>query len=734
MFLVKRFWPSLILVALVLFFLSKLLFPPSFFSTPGDIAYFHLPLKTILSDSLKDGHLPLWTNLIGGGFPIFAESQIGALFLPNFILFSIFPLWLAFALSYILIFLVASISTYLFTRKIGIAKIPSLYGATAFSFSMFFISRIQHLHFIQVVSLMPLCFLFLESFLQTKKSRFLLWFSLILSQQLLAGFPQAVLYSSFAYLFYFSFRLATISKKEKIPHRTARKSVFFLGFFILVGFGLSSVQLIPTYELLKNSSRSGGLNPEFLFFLSGNPKTLITLAFPYFFGNPAIGTFNPTTDLGFYWENTAYSGITTLIFALLSVPLLLFLKRKKVKPYVIFFILLFACSLLFTMGKYGPFGFFFYLPPLSYFRIPSRFLFLTSFSMSILAALFLQHISEANNKKFKFGTIIVLILLIFDLFYYGLSYNPITNKNIFFFTPETVKKLKTDTTNFRISTLRYLNSPRISTQDLFWEREDSKYLQSFEALDPNVNARFNIESLDSYNSIETRRTSILQQLLASATTIDQDNLVHLSKMGEEILNVSNVKYIATTFKLGEKQFEKIYEAPFKDGQEIYLFRNTSVLPRAFVVYQYKTFNTIQEGQKLLEDGQLSLRNEVLLEKEIDFKSQLIQPSAVEIKKYKDQEITLLTNLKEPGILVLGNSYYPGWRAFMDGKELEIMPANINQQAVLVDKGKHEIIFEYDPTSFKIGIAISLLSIDLLLIVYLLSKKSKRFQKFSSINA
>jgi len=44
----------------------------------SDVWNFNYPLKNLLSESLKQGKIPFWTDMIGNGFPIAAEGQIGA--------------------------------------------------------------------------------------------------------------------------------------------------------------------------------------------------------------------------------------------------------------------------------------------------------------------------------------------------------------------------------------------------------------------------------------------------------------------------------------------------------------------------------------------------------------------------------------------------------------------------------------------------------------------------------
>jgi len=53
----------------------------------SEIWSLNYPLKSLLSDSLKKSKLPFWNKQVGTGYPVFAEGQIGALFLPNLVLY-----------------------------------------------------------------------------------------------------------------------------------------------------------------------------------------------------------------------------------------------------------------------------------------------------------------------------------------------------------------------------------------------------------------------------------------------------------------------------------------------------------------------------------------------------------------------------------------------------------------------------------------------------------------------
>ncbi|MCP5041655.1 MAG: YfhO family protein, partial [bacterium] len=59
-----------------------------------------------------------------------------------------------------------------------------------------------------------------------------------------------------------------------------------------------------------------------------------------------------------------------------------------------------------------------------------------------------------------------------------------------------------------------------------------------------------------------------------------------------------------------------------------------------------------------------------------------------------------------GYLVLNDAFYPGWKAYVDGHEVEILRANSIFRAVAVAADANEVRFEYAPESFKVGLAVS----------------------------
>jgi uncharacterized membrane protein YfhO len=85
-------------------------------------------------------------------------------------------------------------------------------------------------------------------------------------------------------------------------------------------------------------------------------------------------------------------------------------------------------------------------------------------------------------------------------------------------------------------------------------------------------------------------------------------------------------------------------------------------------------------------------------------------------RFQPNEVVIETEARAPGFLVLTDSFYPGWKAFVDEGEQPIHRANYLFRAVRVPAGRHTVHFRYEPTSFRAGAAISLTALAGLLLI------------------
>lgn len=67
-----------------------------------------------------------------------------------------------------------------------------------------------------------------------------------------------------------------------------------------------------------------------------------------------------------------------------------------------------------------------------------------------------------------------------------------------------------------------------------------------------------------------------------------------------------------------------------------------------------------------------------------------------------QTITLEANLVRPGFAVVSDSFYPGWRATVNGLATPVHPANVQFRAVALPAGHHRVVLKYQSTWLELG--------------------------------
>ena len=198
-----------------------------------------------------------------------------------------------------------------------------------------------------------------------------------------------------------------------------------------------------------------------------------------------------------------------------------------------------------------------------------------------------------------------------------------------------------------------------------------------------------------------------------------------------LLGLMNVKYIISKHDLPSPNFKQIHSAypPLirknqdeEKPETVNIYENKNVFPRAFLVPRCKVLTKDEEYSTAFKSKQFDPNSVVLLDKNpksFDCEKQKIIDSkgTVEIEAYNSNSVYLMVVSNSRQFLFMSDSFYPGWKAYVDGEEKEIFRANYQFRAVLIEPGEHTLRFEYDPFSFKLGLAITLLTILVSLIYF-----------------
>jgi hypothetical protein len=141
-----------------------------------------------------------------------------------------------------------------------------------------------------------------------------------------------------------------------------------------------------------------------------------------------------------------------------------------------------------------------------------------------------------------------------------------------------------------------------------------------------------------------------------------------------------------------------------------------VLPRAYFVSRAFRAQTTAEVLNRLTSPDFDPHREVIImdsENTLDIKNgsqQIAEIQPVDVKEQGFNRVSLSVDAPTAGFVVLTDTFYPGWQATIDGQSTDIWSANLAFRAVAVEGGKHEIVFDYRPRSFTVGLWISIMTL------------------------
>ncbi len=170
---------------------------------------------------------------------------------------------------------------------------------------------------------------------------------------------------------------------------------------------------------------------------------------------------------------------------------------------------------------------------------------------------------------------------------------------------------------------------------------------------------------------------------------------------------------ALVLSIGEVRhpdLRKIASFDTMSDYRLYVYRLARSLPRAYLASTVLSVPTHDAALDLLLRPDISLGNAVILEGEgSPGGTGGMPPGVLRVTDYRNQFVRIEAESSVAGYLVLLDSYYPGWRAFVDGRRVEILRANYAFRAVALPAGKHTVEFAYNPRPFFAGLGIGLLT-------------------------
>ncbi len=663
----------------------------------GDIVGLNFPIEQFITDAFKSGKIPLWNPYAAAGYPFLPFSPT---FYPLNIIFRILPTYLAFNYTYILHFLIAGVSMYFLLKHFKVGRLGALVSAIVFMFNGYFAARIfaGHYMLIQALAWFPLLFLLLEKVWETRKIVYAALAGLIFSFVALLGHPQPLVYLCYTLIIYFSLRFLVFRRDR----RSVKRNGLLLILVLIFGLALSAVTLLPSLEAVLLSLRGGQINYAAATSYSLSPKQLITFFLPDFWGSYAASNYRGGA---IYHEIAVYLGLIPLALAGLAV------WKKRSHKIVLTFAALSVLSVFFAFGYHNPLYKLVYhlVPGFSSLRVPARILMIYVFSTSVLAGFGADTLStlRVGKKTLRVSLgigAVLLTLIVADLFYYGSKFLVPADPEVYLGRNELVQ---------------------------FLQKDEEKYFRTYLLPNTMLFNRGNVYKFFDNQSDTSLTLGVYSDLVEMFKARDPN----LNQAGEraiirinnsQLLTLLNTKYVISEGGIGDS--EESYEIaqpkinlfsdwdqrePTKIFKEVHVYERYRYLPRAFMVYKSRVLNSKDEIEEVLTSEEFDPFTEVILEEGPEtLRVEDSEPEGLgsaEITPYDINNLTVEVDNPADGFLVLSEIYYPGWKAFVDGRETKIYKADYALRAIHLLQGQHKIHFTFDPLSFKIGALFSILS-------------------------
>lgn len=315
----------------------------------SDLVLENLPWKSFIIEQLAAGRPGdvLWNPRVFAGAPFLAAGQHSALY-PFSLIFYVLPLWLAYGVFSALQLGLAAAGMYLFARVLGQRRAGAIVAAIAYAFSGFYIVSVNFTMMIAAAAWLPYILAMIQIMIAKQEQKGATTYSpvpyvvagaLCLGIQTLAGHVEITYYVLLVSALFAAWRLAGAWRRLG-AWRPLPRLLIWLGVMVGLGLALGAVQLVPLYELARQSFREGAASLQQVRDWAWPSRQIITFLLPDFYGNPthhayfdiwrrawtpvtqnALGQPLNTINWGVknYVEGANYLGLPTLALAGLAI-------------------------------------------------------------------------------------------------------------------------------------------------------------------------------------------------------------------------------------------------------------------------------------------------------------------------------------------------------------------------------------------------------------------------------
>jgi len=737
-----RIGPALLLTLIVILVFLPFLLRLDLFLAPRsglgtDISYRHWPDLVGYARTLSEhGHIPLWDDNVALGRPLAGDPGVLWLY-PFDLIFLVFPPPASFTLLAVLHVLIAGLLTYQFCRAgLQTSRLAALIGSLAFMLMPKFMAHLAggHIGLAYGITWLPLAMLGTHMAVACSQWRGALMAGVALALQMPTHiqipFYTAALMGAYFLWLWLPGVIRTLCTRERSSWLQMATQAGLFALIVIVFVGTAAALLLPLLRLLPLASRAAFTAQDAAWY-----------ALPV----PLLATIFAPTDFQFP-EWTMYIGIVPALMAALS---LVGPRRRE----AFFFAGLVVFAALYSVGPATPlFSLVRRLPGFSQLRVPPRIWFFGAFGIAALAALGTEVIGSNELRGwltrhrraarltlvalFVAGITAIAVLLVFRTSPLRLVFTlAIAAMAAWLLARQSANKLSRSMTVAGLVVLTALDlvptarlfgmavppqsiapsSPALDWLDaqpgwfrVYSPRGELPYAQAAER---GVQSTEGLLAFQMGHAVELIKLATGCRLSGYATgippclTSELDSKAYLSaRPNAKLLGLLNVQYVLSSQPVDDPDLKLTADL---GTQKIY--QNQRVLPRAFVVSAARTLENeaaVLSALPQVEPGSVAL-----------LVGPLPQPLTDDIPlqeanrvSYRPGHLQISVERSAPGLLVVSQTWAPGWRATDNGRATSVLRVDYALTGVYLTAGDHWVDLTYDPPEWEWGWRVSCASL------------------------
>ncbi len=694
-----------------------------------DFGLFSYPVAYFQRQSFWRGELPLWNPLSNCGLPFLAQWNTMPLY-PFALIYLLLPLGWSLSFFCLAHLFWGGLGMYLLAHRWNHHRLAAALAGIIFAFNGLSLNFLMWPSHIATFSWLPWVVWLTQRAWREGGTR-LLWATLAGAMQMLAGGPETIL---FTWLLLFLLMCGDCVRRKALRGRMISR---FLGMVMLVTL-LCGMQLLPFLELLAHSQREGGHHVaahEWAMPSWGWANFLV----PLFRTTPtAHGLF---LQNGQYWTSSYYAGIGTVLLVVVALY-----RVRHWRVWLLAVLLLGALVLALGSNTFLYQGFRACFPGLALVRYPVKFVILILAIVPLLASLGFAALSSKARSHWRFEAACALAILALIAVIVASDWHS-----------RTLQDGARVTWQSGLSRAIFLLLTFLCTVALFRWRGQRQILcgcllvvlfwLDFVTHVPTQNptakpavyapgwagAQIRWDPVPRLGQSRAMLSLVAQQTLRNhvLADVEENYLVNRLAFLANCNLLENVPQVYGFFSLTPSEAYRVTMLPYVDpnqefsalldfmgvsqttapGTMFEWVRRPTAMP-IVSVGQQPVFADDEAAFAALSQASSDFRQTVYLPLEArGVISAKRQPAArVLSAQFSNQEIVLRTDAPAPSLVVIAQSHYPAWRAYLDGRPARIWRANYAFQAVEVPAGKHQVQLRYEDNMLRAGTGLSVLGL------------------------